>query len=358
MAATNGTPAGQISTLCGSGTKGLCADGTDALTANLNNPYGMAEQKDRASLFFVENQNHRIVRYERATKKIHMVCGTGKKGAEGNDGPALMCQMAEPHEIHFDSKGNMYVAERDNYTIRRIDRKTGIINVYAGTITVRGFAGDNGPATKAVLNQPHGLAIDPHDNVYICDVLNNRVRRVDAKTGVITTFAGNGEKGKAPDEGKLLEVPIFGPRSLEISRQGKIYVALREGNGIFELDGKSGKAKRIAGNGENGYTGDGGPAVKATFGSLGPDGLTGPKGLSVTEDGHSMYVADCENHVIRKVDLKTGIVSTLAGTGKKGNGPEGDPLKCAMNRPHAVYVSRGVVYIGDSENHKIRIVPV
>ena len=98
--------------------------------------------------------------------------------------------------------------------------------------------------------------------------------------------------------------------------------------------------------------------MKATFGSLGPDGLTGPKGLSVTEDGHSMYVADCENHVIRKVDLKTGIISTLAGTGKKGNGPEGDPLKCAMNRPHAVYVSRGVVYIGDSENHKIRIVPV
>jgi len=349
---------GQIRTLCGSGTRGLVADGADALTATLNNPYGMAEMKDRASLYFVENQNHRIVRYERATKKIHLVAGTGKKGADGNGGPAISAQLAEPHEIHFDSKGNLYVAERDNYTIRRIDAKTGNISVFAGTLGVRGLGGDNGPATMATLNQPHTLAIDPHDNVYIGDVLNHRGRRVDAKTGIITTFAGTGQKGRAPDEGKLLEVPLEGPRSVEITRAGKIYVALREGNGIFELDAKKGVARRIAGTGENGYTGDGGPAAKATFGSLGPDGLTGPKGLSVTEDGRTMFVADCENHVIRKVDLKTGIITTVAGTGKRANGADSNPLKCDMNRPHAVYVRGGVVYIGDSENHKIRTIVV
>jgi DNA-binding beta-propeller fold protein YncE len=358
MAATGGAAPGQIKTLCGAGVRGLAADGDDAMAAKLNNPYGMAEKADHGSLYFVDNGSNRILRLDRAANKIRLVAGTGKKGYGGDGGPATEAVMAQPHEAHFDSKGNLYVVERDNYTVRRIDAKTGFINVFAGTPTVNGLAGDNGPATKAIFNQPHGLAIDPHDNVYICDVLNHRVRRVDAKTGIITTFAGTGKKGHAPDEGALLEVPLDGPRSLEISRQGRIYVALREGNGVFELDGKRGKAKRIAGTGENGYTGDGGPAVKATFGSLGPDGLTGPKGLAVTEDGRTMFVADCENHCIRRVDLKTGIITTAAGTGKKGDGPEGDPLKCAMNRPHAVYVRGGVVYIGDSENHKIRTIGV
>jgi DNA-binding beta-propeller fold protein YncE len=344
----------QIATLCGTGQRGMAADGEDASTAKLNNPYGMAEKKDLASLYFVENQSHRIVRYERATRTIRLVAGVGVKGSAGNDGPATACQLAEPHEIRFDSKGNLYVAERDNDVVRRIDVKTGIITVVAGTLGSRGFGGDNGPATKAQLNQPHTVAIDPQDNIYIGDVLNHRVRRVDAKSGIITTFAGSGQTGRAPDAGKLLEVPLEGPRSVEVSRAGKIYVALREGNGVFELDGRSGIARRIAGTGENGYSGDGGPAVKATFGSLGPGGLTGPKGLAATEDGRTLFVADCENHCIRRIDLKTGIITTAAGTGKRGDGTDGDPLHCDMNRPHAIYLRGGVLYIADSENHKIR----
>jgi DNA-binding beta-propeller fold protein YncE len=201
----------QIATLCGTGQRGMAADGDAAATAKLNNPYGMAEKKDRASLYFVENQSHRIVRYERATRTIRLVAGVGVKGSAGNDGPATACQLAEPHEIHFDSKGNLYVAERDNYVVRRIDAKTGIISVVAGTLGSRGFDGDNGPATKALLNQPHSLAIDAHDNIYVGDVLNHRVRRVDARSGIITTFAGTGQTGRAPDTGKLLDVPLEGP---------------------------------------------------------------------------------------------------------------------------------------------------
>jgi DNA-binding beta-propeller fold protein YncE len=128
--------------------------------------------------------------------------------------------------------------------------------------------------------------------LYVGDVLNHRVRRVDAKTGIITTIAGTGKTGRAPDQGPLLQSPLEGPRSLEISKAGKIYVALREGNGIFELDIKPGLLRRIAGTGENGYSGDGGPAIAAKFGSLGPNGLTGPKGLCVSPDGWTMYVAD------------------------------------------------------------------
>jgi len=157
----------------------MAANGEQASTAKLNNPYGMAENKDLASLYFVENQSHRIVRYERATKPIHLVAGTGMKGSAGNDGPATACQLGEPHEIAFDSKGNLYVAERDNYVVRRIDGKTGIISVVAGMLGRRGFDGDHGPAAKAMLNQPHTVAIDARDNIFIGDVLNHRVRRVD-----------------------------------------------------------------------------------------------------------------------------------------------------------------------------------
>jgi DNA-binding beta-propeller fold protein YncE len=277
------------------------------------------------------------------------------KGYAGDGGPAAMCQMAQPHEARFNSKGDLFVVERDNYVVRRIDMKTGIINTFAGTPTKNGFSGDGGPASQAQFNQPHGIAIDPADNLFICDVLNNRVRRVDARTGIITTFAGNGETGRTPDEGPLTTTPIQGPRSLEITRAGKIYLALREGNAIVELDAKSGMLKRIAGNGMNGYTGDGGPALQATFGSSGAGGLTGPKGLTVSEDGRTMYVADCENHAVRKIDLRSGIISTAVGIGKRGDGPEaGPPQMCALSRPHGVFLRNKVLYIADSENHKIR----
>ena len=257
-----------------------------------------------------------------------------------------------PHEVRFDSKGNLYFVERDNAIVRRVDMKSGTISTVAG-IGTAGYAGDGGPATKAQFNQPHGINFDRAGNLYICDPLNNRLRRVDAKTGILTTLAGNGQDGRAPDEGSLTGTPLAGPRSVEFPKDGKIYLALREGNSIFTLDPKQGRLKRIAGNGESGYTGDGGPAISARFGSLGPGGLTGPKGLVITDDG-IMYVADCENHVIRRVDLRSGIISTVVGTGERGDGPDGDPTKCKLSRPHSVFVRGRTVYIADSDNHRIR----
>ena len=345
----------KIATIAGAGLPaGVAKDGDDALAAHFNNPYGLIEPPDRSALIFVDNGSNRVLKLDYATKKISVVAGTGMKGFGGDGGPAPMCLMAQPHEVRMDSKGNLYVVERDNYTVRKIDKKTGNIITIAGTPQKNGFSGDGGPAIGAQFNQPHGIAIDPLDNLYVCDVLNNRVRRVDAKTGIITTFAGNGEMAASPDEGPL-NSPLYGPRSLEISRAGRIYVCLREGNSVFELDGKSGKMKRVAGNGKNGYTGDGGPAVQATFGARAPGGLTGPKGLCVSEDGRTMYVADCENHAIRRIDLRTGMISTAAGTGMRGDGPDGsDPGKCQLSRPHAVFLRNKVLYIADSENHKIR----
>ena len=348
---------GQVTTFVGTGARGVAADGDAADRTQLNNPFHVVIGPD-GGMYFSDFGTNRVLRLDFRTKKISVAAGNGAKGHSGDGGPAKSAQLGAPHEVRFDSKGNLYIDERDNHTVRKVNMKSGIISTVAGTPRKNGYGGDGGPATKALFNQPHGITLDRSDNLYICDPLNNRLRRVDAKTGIITTFAGNGEGGRAPDEGSLTAVPLAGPRSLEISRDGKWYLALREGNGIFLLDPAKGRVKRIAGNGESGYSGDGGPAISARFGSLGPGGLTGPKGLTIADDGKTMYVADCENHVVRKIDLRTGTISTAVGTGERGDGPDGNPATCKMSRPHAVLLHRRILYIADSENNRIRVLQV
>lgn len=344
-------PSLQVTTLVGTGARGVAAEGDLADRAQINNPFFTIIGPDGA-LYWSDFGTNRVLRVDLRTKKISAVAGNGTKGYSGDGGPAKSAQLNGPHEVRFDSKGNLYIDERDNAIVRRVDMKSGIISTVAGS-GKPGYAGDGGPATKGQFNQPHGITLDRADNLYICDPLNNRLRRVDAKTGILTTFAGNGQDGRTPDQGSLTAVPLAGPRSLEITRDGKWYLALREGNSIFALHPAKSTLKRVAGTGENGYSGDGGPALAARFGSLGPGGLTGPKGLAISPDG-IMFVADCENHAVRKIDLQTGIISTAVGTGERGDGPDGDPAKCKLSRPHAVFVYQRVLYISDSENNRIR----
>src|SRR5262245_1573050 len=321
----------RVSTVVGTGARGTATDGDAADRAEINNPFHIVLGPDGA-MYFSDFGTSRVFRWDLRTSKISVVAGTGTKGFVGDGGPAKSAQLSAPHEVRFDSKGNLYIDERDNHIVRRVDMKSGLISTFAGTPGKNGYGGDLGPATKALLNQPHGITLDGADNLYICDPLNNRLRRVDAKTGIITTFAGNGESSSAPDLGSLTAIALPGPRSLEISRAGKWYLALREGNSIFTLDPAKKTATRIAGTRDNGYSGDGGPALAAKFGSLGPGGLTGPKGLTISNDTRTMYVADCENHAIRKIDLRSGIISTVMGTGQRGDGPDGNPAQCMLSR--------------------------
>jgi hypothetical protein len=131
-----------------------------------------------------------------------------------------------------------------------------------------------------------------------------------------------------------------------------MYLILREGNKVFSIDPAQRRLKHIAGTGELGYAGDGGPALTAKFGAPG-NALNGPKGVTYAADG-SLYISDTENHVIRRIDLRQGTVSTVVGTGQRGDGPDGNPLMCKMARPHGVFIQGNTVYIGDSENHRIR----
>src|SRR5215831_15934874 len=328
--------------------------GTGTASDSANNPFGLVIGPDRG-LYWADFGSHRVMRFDFTGKTISVVAGTGKAGYSGDGGPATSAQMNAPHEVRFDSKGNIFVAERDNHVVRYIDMKSKMISTAAGT-GMRGFSGDGGPANQAQLAQPHSIALDRADNVYICDIMNNRVRRIDPKTGTISTFAGTGGRGNTPDDASLDETPVAGPRSIEIAPDGAMYLILREGNKVFSIDVARRRLKRIAGTGELGYSGDGGPAIFAKFGAPG-NALNGPKGVTYASD-NSLYISDTENHVIRRIDLRQGIVSTVAGTGERGDGPEGDPRACKMARPHGVFIQGRNVYIGDSENHRIRLLQV
>lgn len=319
-----------IRTIAGTGVVGFSPDGTDALQSQMNNPYGLTIGPDGA-LYFCDRDNHRIRKIDLKTRKITTVAGSGEKAYAGDGGPATAASINWEHELRFDRAGNLFVADTNNCCVRRVDMKTGMISTVAGT-GVKGFSGDGGPATKAQFGLVYSMAFDPEGNLVLCDLDNKRLRRVSMKTGIVETLV----------EGP----PLNGPRSLDIDPEGNIYVVLREGNAVFKID-RALKFERVAGTGEKGFTGDGGPATAAK--------LNGPKGISYSPDG-ILYIVDTENHVIRKVDIKTNIITTVAGTGAVGNGPDGDPLACKLARPHGVFAHAGKLYVGDSENHRIRVV--
>jgi sugar lactone lactonase YvrE len=331
-------------TIAGTGIPGFSGDGGLAVEAEMNNPYGLTTGPDGA-LYICEIGNHRIRRVDLKTKRISTVAGSGKKGYSGDGGPALSADLNEPYEVRFDRAGNMFFAEMQNHVVRRVDAKTHLISTVAGT-GVAGFAGDGGPAAEALLRQPHSIAFDTQERLLICDIGNLRIRRVDLKTGIIETWAGTGEKKPTPDGAPISGTPLDGPRAITADRDGNLYLALREGNTILKIDTKAGRIYHIAGTGETGYSGDGGLAKTAR--------LSGPKGVAWSPDG-SLYIADTESHTIRKIDLASGIITTVAGTGQRGNGPDGDARHCQLSRPHGIFVSAdGRVYISDSESHRIR----
>ena len=329
--------AATVTTVIGNGVAGL----SDTSVAN---PYGVVIGPDGA-LYFCDLDNQRVRRLDLATGETTNIAGNGDAGYQGDGGPALQASLNMPHEIQFDRAGDLFIVERDSHVVRRVDMATGIISTVAGTGTA-GFSGDGGQAVNAELQRPHSIAFDPQNRLLICDIGNHRIRRVDPTTGLIETWAGTGAREATPDGAPLAGTPLNGPRAMASDPDGNLYLALREGNAIYRIDLSAETIHHVAGTGEQGYTGDGGPATEAT--------LAGPKGLAYA-DGN-LYVADTENHVIRMVDVTTGQISTVLGDGERGDGPEDDPLRCRMARPHGVFFEPGHgLYVGDSEVHRIRL---
>lgn len=336
--------AAEITTIAGSGRDEYSGDGGPALKAGVGQPFGLEIGPDGA-LYFCEFSNHVIRRMDLATTHLSTVAGTGRKaGYAGDGGPATQGQLNQPHELRFDDKGNYYISDMLGQAIRRVDGKTKIITSVAGTGTP-GFSGDGGQASQALFDFPISVVLDRQNGLLICDIKNHRIRRVDLGSGLVSTFAGTGEKKATPDGSPLEGTPLNGPRTLAVEPDGNVIIVLREGNAVYRANLKTRTLSHLAGTGKSGFAGDGGDAKQAL--------LAGPKGVAVDHSGN-ILLCDTENHCIRMIRTN-GQIDTLIGDGKAGDGPDGDPRKCRLNRPHGVYVDKaGAIYIGDSNNNKVR----
>ncbi|MEM9479878.1 MAG: hypothetical protein AAGA58_09530 [Verrucomicrobiota bacterium] len=332
-----------VTTIAGTGKKGHDPGGKPATETAIDNPFGIVRGPD-GLLYFCEYEGECIRRIEMDGTTTVIAGQPGKTGYSGDGGLANEATMNRPHEIRFDSKGRLYVADTSNHVVRRI--ANGKIETVAG-IGEAGFSGDGGPATSAKLKSPISIQLDKDDNLYICDIGNHRVRVV-SKEGTITTLAGNGKRELPEDGAAFAKQPLKGPRTIDFDENGDLWVVLREGNSVYRFDMKLNTLHHVAGTGKKGFTGNGGPAKAAT--------LSGPKGVSVAPNGN-IYLADTESHSIRMIDLsKTPpTMELICGTGEKKDGPDGNPKNCGLARPHGVFIDAdGTIFIGDSSNHRVR----
>jgi len=338
-------PQNIITTTVGTGEKGFAGDGGPAEKALLNGPFDVCF--DRAgNLYFSDTFNNRIRRVDAASGVIATVAGNGDKGYSGDGGKAIEAALNEPYGIVIDGAGNLYIADRLNRRVRRVDGASGVITTLAGAGEAK-YGGDGGPAVAAGLAEPNGLAFGPGETLlYITDVADNRVRVVDLAAGIIATFAGTGAAEHSGDGGKASAAGTFGARAVKVGADGTVYILERQGSSLRAVDPVTGIISTIAGTTARGYAGDGGPALAAVFDA--------PKEMAIDRDD-SLLIVDTENHAIRRIDRRSGIVTNLAG-GRQGPGGDGGPAELAgLDRPHgAVIGPDGAIYIGDTNNHRIR----
>jgi sugar lactone lactonase YvrE len=334
-----------ISTAVGTGEKGFAGDGGPAAAARLNGPFDVAFDS-AGNLFFSDTFNHRIRRVDAATGIISTIAGNGEAGYSGDGGPAVRAALNEPYGVVVDRSGNLYTADRLNRRVRRIEAGSGIITTLAGTGEAA-YSGDGGPAAAAGLAEPNGLAFDPDERyLYIADVADHRVRIVDLTTGLIATFAGIGMAEHGGDGGPAGEARVFGARAVKVASDGTVYILERQGSSLRAVDPATGLIDTIAGTTGRGYSGDGGPAVAAVFDA--------PKEMALDRDG-SLLIVDTENHAIRRIDRATGIVTTIAGGRQGPHGDGGPAAEAGLDRPHGAVVGPdGAIYIGDTNNHRVR----
>ncbi|MDE0823617.1 MAG: hypothetical protein OSB07_06560 [Dehalococcoidia bacterium] len=340
--------AGKISTYVGTGAGGYAGDGGQAGEAVCNEPF-MCDFDAAGNLFYTEAKNHIVRRVDKASGAVTTVAGNGELGYSGDGGPATEATMQEPYSLQIDqNNGDIYIVDRLNAVVRKVDASSGTITTVAGTGEV-GYSGDGGPGNQAMFREPNDCFLDGKGGLLIADIQDQRIRRLDIANGIVTTVAGNGEKERTGDGKPALEASFFGSRAVCLDSKGNMYVAEREGNGVRKVD-TNGVMSTIAGNGERGYEGDGGPALTATWGS--------PKALRCDAQDN-IIVVDTENHAIRRIDAVTGIVTTIAGGRLGGEGDGGAATDAAMDRPHGCGIDTdGNIYVADSNNHRVRVVGV
>lgn len=247
----------------------------------------------------------------------------------------------------MDADGSIYVVDRLNAAVRRVDGATGVMSTVAGT-GEPGYSGDGGPGREAQLREPNDCFLDGRGGLLIADIQDQRIRRLDLASGIIDTFAGNGEKARGGDGLPARQASILGARAVCMDGHGNTYIAEREGNGVRVVTAGGIMGTLAGAAAERGYTGDGGPALAATWGA--------PKAIRCDAAGN-VIVVDTENHALRRIDANTGIVTTIAGGQLGGHGDGGPATDAGMDRPHGCGIAaNGAIYVADSNNHRVRIV--
>jgi len=397
---------GDITTLAGNGIGGFSGDNAQATDAQLYYPTNVCRDAS-GDLLIADYDNHRIRKVD-ATGVITTFAGTGVAGFSGDGGQATSAQFTRPFSVFLDASGNVLIGDSENHRVRRID-SGGVITTVAGSGSVGGFSGDGGLATNAVLNTVAGVTEDAAGDLFIGDFYNRRIRKVTVATGTIDTFAGNGSPHASGDGGPAIDAELFNPAAaVSDPDPGGDFLIVDYGNHQIRRVDAAGDISTIAGVGpppmgyENGPTGDGGPATAAqlynpadaviaangdvliadtdnnrvrrvtsgvisTVAGTGTPGYTGdniaatgaqlskPFGLDVDSVGN-IFIADSENHRIRRVDATSGTITTFAGTGTNGlSGDGGAATAARINYPTGVFVDAlDNVLIADNGNHRIR----
>ncbi len=336
------TPDGIIDTFAGNGNGRFAGDGDAAIRAAFDFPYRVAVDP-AGSLYVSDTFNHRV-RKITSSGLVSTIAGDGAIGFRGDGGPATAASFDEPEGIAIDAFSNLYVADRLNHRIRKIT-PGGVITTVAGN-GADDFSGDGGPATEASLKAPQAVVLDRAQNLYIADRDNNRIRKV-SRDGTITTFAGTGEADFSGDGGPATAAALNRPADLTFDAAGNLYIADTDNERVRVVT-TGGIIHTVAGNGRYRYGGDGGPATEASF--------RNPSAIAVDPAGN-IYVADADNHRIRRID-PNGIITTFAGTGDYGfSGDGGPPAGAQLYDPEGLaFDKNGVLYIADVQNDRIRAV--
>jgi len=297
---------GIITTVAGDGPSynhTYSGDGGPATSANVA---PMSVTVDRTGNLFIPDSRHRVRRVDSATNIISAVAGNGTCCFFGDGGPALNASLT-PADVAADSSGNLYIADAVNNRVRRVDAVTGIITTVAGTGQGT-YCGDYGPATSICLYNPVGVAVDSHGNLFINDLYNETIRRVDATTGLASpVIGGSGQPGALVD-----------PRAIAIDAHDNLFIADAVKNWVIRVDATTGVSSVVAGSGQGGFSGDGGPATSASVGW--------PVGLTADSSGNLLISTQCR---IRRVDTMGGIITTVAGNGQCGFSGDGGPAVSA-----------------------------
>jgi DNA-binding beta-propeller fold protein YncE len=340
--------AATIDTVAGTGERGYSGDGGPATRATLDQPFH-CDLDGKGALYVAEANNHCVRKVDLKTGTLTTIAGTGKKGFSGDGGSATKATFNEPYAVVVEPKtGDLYVVDRLNARLRKVDGKTGIVTTVAGN-GKKEYSGDGGPGDRAGLVEPNDCCLDGKGGLLIADVGDWRVRRLDLKTGTITTFAGTGRKkgkltkGDLGDGGPAAKAVIHGARAVCIDGKGNVFVCQREGNSV-RMIAPDGVISTLAGDGVKGNAD--GPCAEARF--------NGPKAIRCDAAGN-VYVVDTENQSVRKIDVAKKTVTTVCGGRRGPGGDGGDALKAGMGRPHGCVVDAdGVLYVADSENHRVR----